>query len=204
MQDFPASLLDGLDLSALEAISRSAADIKPTNKFANYSTRISKAWKQVRWLNLNQSPPLHILDIGMGSGYFLFVCQRLGHSGVGLDRPGFPVWKKVHEWLGVQSVDHMVTPNTPLPALGRFDLVTAFYCPFNYLDSGKRFWTLAEWSFFFDHLRDDVLKPSGRVAFELKGAQGEESQISDPAFMQLCVERGGVLKKKLLVFDPLL
>jgi SAM-dependent methyltransferase len=203
MQDFPASLLDGLDLSALERIRLSAGGIKPTNKFANYSARLSKAWKQVRWLNLDQSPPLDILDIGLGAGYFLFVCQRQGHRGIGLDRPGFPVWKRVHEWLGIQSVDHMVMPNTPLPALGRFDLVTSFMCPFNYLDSERRFWTLAEWSFFFDHLRNDVLKPGGRVAFELKGAQGQESQIHDPSFVRLCSERGGVLTKQHLVFDRL-
>jgi len=204
VQDFPASLLEGLDLSVLEAIRRSANDIKPTNKFANYNSRLAKAWKQVRWLNLDQSPPIEILDIGLGAGYFLFVSQRLGHSAVGLDRPGFHVWKQVHQWLGVRSVDHMVMPNTPLPALGRSDLVTAFYCPFNYLDSERRFWTLAEWSFFFDHLRDDVLKPKGRVALELKGAPGEENQMRDPAFMQLCFDRGAVLKKQLLTFDPLL
>jgi len=31
---------------------------------------------------------------------------------------------------------------------GRFDLVTVFACPFNYLELEHRLWTIAEWSFF--------------------------------------------------------
>lgn len=198
MRELPAFFLDELDLSALEEIQQFAKDVKPTNKFANYHTRLLKAWKQAIWLKLDEAPTTEILDIGMGAGYFLYVCQRLGHRGIGIDRPGFPVWEKVRKWLGVECINHTVKPFEPLPDAGRFDLVTSFYAPFNYLHREKRAWTLDEWTFFLDNLRDDVLRPGGRVALEIKGGQ-----IGDPDFVEFCLERGAVLQKKLLLFDPL-
>jgi hypothetical protein len=89
---FPSHLLDGLDLSELDAICRTS--VKATRqklKFADLDKEMARAWKTATGLGLDQSPPIDILDLGLGAGYFLYVCQRLGHRVVGLDRPDLPV-----------------------------------------------------------------------------------------------------------------
>ena len=99
--------------------------------------------KRPRRLGLDKSPPLDILDIGIGPGYFLYVCQQLGHRCVGIDRPGdYPFWQAVRQWLGVRNVvEHTIEPHKLLPkTLGTFDLVTAFRAQFNYNDEAKRLW----------------------------------------------------------------
>jgi SAM-dependent methyltransferase len=208
LREFPSHLLDGLDLSELDAICRRS--VKATRqklKFADLDKEIARAWKTVRGLGLDRSPPLDVLDLGLGAGYFLHVCQRLGHRVVGLDRPDLPLWPQICGWLGVNTiVEHTITPHTPLPDLGRrFDLVTAFACPFNYLESEHRLWTMAEWDFFFDDLRDRALKPNGRFALRLrKGFRGLIPQPPDVAlFNELCRERGWTGSVPVLVFDPL-
>jgi hypothetical protein len=88
--------------------------------------------------------------------------------------------------------------------LGRFDLVTSFKCPFNYVDDEHRFWTLGEWSFFLDDVRDNVLKAGGRVALKIRIGRGKENQIDDTAFVDFCASRGAEIKKRVMLFHPLL
>lgn len=204
MRHVPAHLLDGLDLAAFEAVKPAAADSKHKVDFADYNARLWRAWKQIKKLDLDEAQPLDILDIGLGAGYFVYACKRYGHRAVGLDRPGFPIWHGLRRWLDVQVTDHTVQPLQHLPALGRFDLVTSFKCPFNYVDDESRFWTLDEWSFFLNDLRDNLLKPNGRVALEIRKGRGKENQIHDEAFTQFCAGRGAAMKKGVMIFDPLL
>jgi SAM-dependent methyltransferase len=207
MAGFPGHLLEGLDLSAFDDVCRSASSSRHKLKYADLNMHMERAWKEAKRLGLDQSPPLDVLDIGLGAGYFLHVCQRLGHRVVGLDRPGFPFWQRVREWLGVDRVvEHTIGPNTPLPEMGRFDLVTAYACPFNYVRGEKRLWSLWEWSFFFDHLRNDVLKPNGRLALKLRKryADGLEPQLDEArSFTELCRDRGATELGAVLLFDPL-
>src|ERR1700719_1301948 len=55
------------------------------NRFANvpYWIRINIERAQDLWLD--RSPPLSILDLGCGAGYFLYVCKFFGHEVLGLD-----------------------------------------------------------------------------------------------------------------------
>jgi SAM-dependent methyltransferase len=204
MNDIPGFLSEGLDFAAVDVIRRAYSGEHEV-KFADYAPRIRKAWRWAQELKLAQSPPLDILDIGTGPGYFVHVCRRLGHNSVGLDRPGLTVFPELRDWLGISCIEHEIRPNTPLPVPRRFDLVTSFLSPFNYLPRERRFWTLAEWTFFFDDLRQRVLKPSGRAIFQIKkGRHGEENQIQDPDFVRLCTDRGGELMRDLLVFNMML
>jgi SAM-dependent methyltransferase len=205
---FPSHLLDGLDLSELDAICRNS--VKATRqklKFADLDKEMTRAWKTAKGLGLDQSPPLDVLDIGLGAGYFLYVCQRLGHRVVGLDRPDLPVWPQICGWLGVKPIiEHTIEPYTQLPDMGRrFDLITAFACPFNYLELEHRLWTIAEWSFFFDDLRDHALKRNGRFVLRLrKEIRGLELQPRDAAlFDEFCRARGLTGSGSMRVFDPL-
>jgi len=38
--------------------------------------------KRVQDLWLDRSPPLHLLDLGCGPGYFLYLCGLFGHEGI--------------------------------------------------------------------------------------------------------------------------
>ena len=207
---FPQYLLDGFDRSALAEVIR-ATEEKRTHKlsYGDLDLWIGRAWRDARQLGLDHSPPLDVLDIGMGPGYFLYVCQKLGHRCVGCDRPGiFPFWQSLRRLLGVQTViEHTIKPLERLPTnIGHFDLVTSFRVQFNYCPEEKRLWTLDEWGFFFDDLRDHVLKPGGRLALRLakqehKGETG--LRRGDDLLTRFMTDRGAIEKKSLLIFAPL-
>jgi SAM-dependent methyltransferase len=207
VSDFPAHLLDGLDLAEFDRICHSVKSSRHKLKYADLNAHMKRAWKEAERLSLHKSPPLDVLDIGLGTGYFLHVCQRLGHCAVGLDRPGFEFWQRIRKWLGVHNVvEHTVRPNTPLPDLGRFDIATAYACPFNFVQSERRLWSVSEWSFFFDQLRDDVLKPNGRLALKLRkryAAGFEPDPRETELWAQLFRQRGATGLGSVLLFDPL-
>jgi SAM-dependent methyltransferase len=207
---FPQHLLDGFDRPAFDELCRSTEERRDHKlSYGDLDLWIARAWKEAKRLGLDSSPPLDVLDIGMGPGYFLYVCQRLGHRCVGLDRPGlFPFWQALRRLLGVHAVvEHTIKPNEKLPAdLGRFDLVTSFRAQFNYHAEEKRLWSLDEWAFFLDHLRDHVLNPDGRLALRLAKQEhkGEEGlKRSDDALARFMADRGAIQSKTLLVFAPL-
>lgn len=193
----PEFLFQGLDAIAL--IPRDGVTAHEA-KFADYETRVATAYQYARRLGLDGAPPLDILDMGIGGGYFLYVCGKLGHRCVGLDRPSIPFWTELWKQLGVKVVEHTVRPNKKLPDLKqKFDLVTSFKAPFNYLRKQKGFWTLDEWAFFLDQVDTKFLKPGGSLVLMIKGGRlGEPNQIDDPAFMALWQKRGGDLDRRWL------
>lgn len=207
---FPHHLLDGLDLSAFDELCRSTEERRDHKlKYGDLELWMGRAWKEATRLGLDHSPPIDILDIGMGAGYFLYVCQRLGHRCVGLDRPGlFPFWQRLRQWLGIsQVVEHTIKPYEKLPAsLGKFDLVTSFRAQFNYNLDEKRLWNLDEWAYFLDDLRENVLEPEGRFALKLakqehKGDAGLKR--GDQSLSRFMEGRGATLHGTVLVFAPL-
>jgi SAM-dependent methyltransferase len=209
-KEFPPSLHEGLDQEAFQALTRSTPELREHKlSYADVELWLARSWKAAQRLGLDKSPPLDVLEIGIGPGYFLYVCQQLGHRCVGIDRPGdYPFWKAVRQWLGVRNVvEHTIEPHKLLPkTLGTFDLVTAFRAQFNYNTEAKRLWTLDEWSFFLDDLRDHVLRPGARFALRLgkqehKGNEGlKRSDIKLTAFME---GRGAKDEAKVFLFAPL-
>lgn len=137
---------------------------------ADPKEQIPRAWRRATELKLHVSPPLDILEIGVGAGYFLYVCKQLGHRVLGIDRPSLQLWPRVWSCLGISEIiNEPVRPLTPLPVSGkRFDLVVSFHCPLHFVDTEDRFWNQDEWQHFFGHLRSDVLKAGGRFALDLK------------------------------------
>src|SRR5438034_11454407 len=67
-----------------------------------------------RWIDINirriceveldLSRPKRILDLGCGAGYFLYIAQLLGHSGLGLDMDRLSMFREVTRLLGVRRV----------------------------------------------------------------------------------------------------
>ncbi len=121
--------------------------------------------QRVRDLGLDLGGHKRVLDLGCGTGYFLYICRYFGHEilGLDLDMPGF---SDMLALLGIPRVVWRIEPFVPLPDLGqKFDVITAHMICFNGHKSDK-LWGSAEWQFFLDDLKRH-LKPRGTVLFDL-------------------------------------
>ena len=122
--------------------------------------------RRIRQVGLDLCRPKQILDLGCGAGYFLYIAQLLGHSGVGLDIDRLPMFREITRLLGVRRVVQRIQSFRPLPNFGqKFDLITAFMVCFND-HKMPGLWGVPEWEFFLDDLAKH-LKPRGRVWLEL-------------------------------------
>ncbi|MBX6326345.1 MAG: hypothetical protein IRY93_09955, partial [Chthoniobacterales bacterium] len=66
--------------------------------------------KRLQDLWLDRSPPLQILDLGCGAGYFLYLCRLFGHEVLGLDQDKEPFFRGATEFLGVPRVIAHISP----------------------------------------------------------------------------------------------
>ena len=125
--------------------------------------------KHVQDLWLDRAPPLQILDLGCGAGYFLYLCGLFGHEGLGIDTGDDAFWGGTTELLGVRRVITRITAQSPLPDLGkRFDLVTGHRVCFHWITGDQRKeWTPADWEFFINDIRTRFLKPRGRLLLDI-------------------------------------
>ena len=122
--------------------------------------------RRIRQLELDLARPKQILDLGCGAGYFLYIAQLLGHSGIGLDMDRLPMFREITHLLGVRRVVQRIDAFHPLPNFGqKFDVVTAFMICFNN-HKMPGLWGVPEWDFFLNDLAK-YLKPRGRIWLEL-------------------------------------
>ena len=140
--------------------------------------------KRAQDLWLDRSPPLQILDLGSGAGYFLYLCRLFGHEGLGFDQDEEPFFRGTTDFFKVRRVIGRIEPQTPLPDLGRkFDLVTGHRVCFHRLartENGEWLeWTPADWKFFIKDIRTRFLKPKGRLLLEFNRRQDGSSFFTD-------------------------
>jgi SAM-dependent methyltransferase len=122
--------------------------------------------RRIRQLELDLARPKQILDLGCGAGYFLYIAQLVGHSGVGLDMDRLAMFREITRLLGVRRVVQRIQAFRPLPNFGqKFDLITAFMICFNN-HKMPGLWGVPEWEFFLNDLAK-YLKPRGRIWLEL-------------------------------------
>ena len=154
--------------------------------------------RRIRQLELDVARPKRILDLGCGAGYFLYIAQLLGHSGVGLDMDRLPMFREITQLLGVHRVVQRIDAFHPLPNFGRkFDLITAFMICFNN-HKMPGLWGVTEWEFFLDDLAKH-LKPGGRVWLELN--QEYDETFYTPQLKEFFQKRGAKINEQKVIFN---
>lgn len=138
---------------------------------------------------LHESPPLRILDLGCGFGYFQLACRQFGHTFEGLDVYD-PVLSLATSILGAPYVPHTILSYEPLPGeLTDYDLITTFGV--NFRLTPKLYWGLAEYGFLTSDVRKR-LRPGGRWLLRPNQASDATPPIAslmDPAWWQGIIGR---------------
>ena len=153
--------------------------------------------RRIGELELDLTRPKRILDLGCGAGYFLYIAQLLGHSGVGLDIDLLPMFREITSLLGVQRVVQRIEAFRPLPDLGKkFDLITAFMICFNN-HKMPGLWKVPEWEFFLDDLAKHVTS-RGRIWLELN--QEYDGTFYTPELKEFFQKRGAKINDHKIIF----
>jgi len=156
--------------------------------------------RRIRQLELDLAHPKRILDLGCGAGYFLYIAQLLGHSGVGLDMDRLTMFGEIMRLLGVRRVVQQIQAFHPLPNLGqKFDVITAFMICFNE-HKMPGLWGVPEWEFFLNDLAKH-LTPRGRVWLELN--QEYDGTFYTPQLKEFFQKRGAKIDEHKIIFNSI-
>ena len=160
--------IDRNQLAKLRDQSPHRRDARRINAFENAEYWVGVNVKRVQDLWLDRTPPLRILDLGCGPGYFLYICRMFGHTGIGLDQDEEPLFRGMTELFKVRRVVSRIDAQVPLPDVGeKFDLVTAHRVCFHRIDRAPngdwKEWSPTDWKFFISDIRTRFLKPGGRL-----------------------------------------
>jgi SAM-dependent methyltransferase len=161
-------VLNDADKQRLSKIQQRYADSStPCAKYADIDHWLRVNRERVQDLKLHRSASQHVLDLGCGGGFFLFILKRLGHSVLGLDTDDSPLFRELLEVFEVPRFVWSIKPFEQLPDLGRkFDWITAFSAGFNRYRPGGRRWGTAEWDFFLQDLQQH-LTPRSKIYLAL-------------------------------------
>ena len=203
-----ATLLQKIDQTRLRALQEQYGLWSPTAstgwpdyaKYLDLNTYLPLNVRRVQDLNLQRGPPLDILDIGCGAGFFLFVAQAQGHRGLGLDVAGIPVFDAMVELFGVRRIICAIKAFEPLPDLGmKFDLITGFSTSFHGRREHSWCWGAKEWDFFINDLGRH-LKPGARIFFGLNPSDGENYYT--PEILEVFAHYGADVERENVLFRP--
>jgi SAM-dependent methyltransferase len=193
-------VIETIDPVEFEQIRRRYAVANPGAdwpKYLDLDRWIGVNIRRIRQLELDLARPKRIMDLGCGAGYFLYIAQLLGHSGVGLDIDQLPMFREITRLLGVHRIVQRIEPFRPLPDLGRkFDLMTAFMVCFNE-HKMPGLWKVPEWEFFLDDLAKH-LTARGRVWLELN--QEYDGTFYTPELKEFFQKRGARIDEQKVIF----
>jgi SAM-dependent methyltransferase len=167
-------------------------------KYADIERWIGPNIERVQDLQLHRLPPQDVLDLGCGGGFFLFICQQLGHRCLGLDLEWFPLFTELLDLFQIERKTWEIKPFEPLPDLGRkFDWITAFSTGFNRIK--KTPWAAREWEFFLDDL-ETHLRPGGNIFFALN-PEGKAGRYYSNEVRDLFLSRGAQIERERVFFS---
>ncbi len=190
--------IEQTEFPALAARYREANPGKTSRKYVDLAHWLKVNLRRVRELELDFGPRRRVLDLGMGVGYFLWICRWLGHDVLGLDIDELPMFTDLSRALGVPRKVWRIAPFTPLPDLGaRFDVVTAYMICFNN-HHRPDVWGPEEWSFFLDDVASRM-KTGGKLWLELNP---EGYGYFTPELRAFFLERGATIDHHRVVFTP--
>jgi len=194
-------VIETIDPVAFERIRQRYAGDNPTEdwrKYLDLDRWITINIRRIRDIELDLARRKRILDLGCGAGYFLYVAQLLGHTGLGLDLDRTRMFAEITSLLGVRRVIQRIRAFHPLPDFGeKFDLITAFMICFN---SHRRpnLWGVAEWDFFLDDIAKH-LAPRGRIWLELN--RESDGTIYTPELKEFFQKRGARIDEHKIMFN---
>src|SRR5438270_1950837 len=176
------------------------------------SPQINRFEDVVYWIDINieraqdlwldRSPPLRILDLGCGAGYFLYVCKSFGHHVLGFDTDSEPLFRATTELLDVQRVIGRIERQTPLPDLHQtFDLVTAHRICFHRIGRVRDGleWSPPDWDFFVNDIRTRFLEPNGRLLLDFNPRPDGSSFFSRELRTFFCSQGARIVRSKALL-----
>ena len=157
--------------------------VKEVHRFGDTKFWIKRNVERAQDLSLDRGRR-HILDLGCGPGFFLYVAEKLGHTGVGLDIDEQTIFRDTIRLLKVKRVVHCIQPRFHLPAPEKkFDLITSYLTCFHRLerlrDGNWRTWSAAEWQFFIDDIRANQLNKGGMLLLEFHPQKSGELYPAD-------------------------
>jgi len=193
-------VIETIDPAAFEQIRRRYAIANPGAdwpKYLDLERWIGINIRRIRALELDLSRPRRILDLGCGAGYFLYIAQLLGHSGIGLDIDRVSMFREVTRLLSVHRVVQRIDAFRPLPDLGqKFNLITAFMICFND-HKMPGLWQVPAWEFFLDDLAKHLTQ-RGRVWLELN--QEYDGTFYTPELKKFFQKRGARINEHKIIF----
>lgn len=176
------------------------------NRFEDIVYWIDINVERVQDLWLDRSPPLRILDLGCGAGYFLHICKHFGHHVLGFDTDNEPLFRATTELLDVPRVIGRIDRQVPLPDLHQtFDLVTAHRICFHRIGKVREGveWSPADWEFFINDVRTRFLSETGRLLLDFN-PRPDGSSFFTPGLRKFFLSQGARIfrSKALLAKDP--
>jgi len=158
--------------------------IKEVHRFGDTNFWIKRNVERAQDLSLDRGRRRHILDLGCGPGFFLYVAEKLGHTVVGLDIDEQAIFRDTLRLLKVKRVVQCIQPRFHLPAPEKkFDLITSYLTCFHRLerlrDGNWRTWSAAEWQFFIDDVRANQLAEGGMLLLEFHPQKNGELYPAD-------------------------
>jgi cyclopropane fatty-acyl-phospholipid synthase-like methyltransferase len=199
-------MFKGIDRDAMKALREKHGDHLYRKYEDKFDHSLVRNAERVYALGLDQGPPLRILDIGCGFGYFLYGARHFGHQVVGLDIAD-PYFQGITDLFGLKKVVHTIKPFQPLPELpvAPFDRVTAFATMFDNAGYDGQ-WGRKEWVYFLKDLRR-FMAPDCVLHFKFNqykggGAKsGADCQTVPDEIRDLFLSMGGVFDKRFLRVD---
>lgn len=180
-------------------------------KYADFAYWAYRSVLRAEWLELDRSPPIDLLDIGMGAGSFGMVAKSMGHrvAGTDLDRPWY------RDFDRIARVERIIAPvrrgERYRPIDRKFDLITAMLPNFHRRKAGGRieYWTMEDWRLFLGNLVGDLLKSGGRIYLSMPSDRLDDGTVTPSELLAWSERRGAKVERTRdgrytgqILFDP--